>query len=78
MRYGERDSSGAGADASSYSVISRELPLAIVGVTELGIQLAQNISVMPELGLRLAGYYDDRPPERAPSARGWSRCPARG
>src|SRR6476469_5614576 len=27
MRYGERDSSGAGADASSYSVISRELPL---------------------------------------------------
>ena len=39
---------------------------AIVGVTELGIQLAQNISQMPELGLRLAGYYDDRPPDRAP------------
>ncbi len=39
---------------------------AIVGVTELGIQLAQNIADMPELGLRLAGYYDDRPPERAP------------
>lgn len=39
---------------------------AIVGVTELGIQLAENISAMPELGLRLAGYYDDRPPERAP------------
>jgi putative colanic acid biosynthesis UDP-glucose lipid carrier transferase len=38
---------------------------AIVGVTDLGIQLAQNISQMPELGLRLAGYYDDRPPERA-------------
>jgi putative colanic acid biosynthesis UDP-glucose lipid carrier transferase len=38
---------------------------AIVGVTELGIQLAHNISQMPELGLRLAGYYDDRPPERA-------------
>jgi len=38
---------------------------AIVGVTELGIQLAHNISEMPELGLRLAGYYDDRPPERA-------------
>jgi putative colanic acid biosynthesis UDP-glucose lipid carrier transferase len=38
---------------------------AIVGVTDLGIQLAHNISQMPELGLRLAGYYDDRPPERA-------------
>jgi putative ABC transport system permease protein len=35
MRYGERDSSAAGADASSYSVISRELPLTIVGVTDL-------------------------------------------
>jgi putative colanic acid biosysnthesis UDP-glucose lipid carrier transferase len=39
---------------------------AIVGVTELGIQLAQNISQVPELGLRVAGYYDDRPPDRAP------------
>jgi undecaprenyl-phosphate glucose phosphotransferase len=39
---------------------------AIVGVTELGIQLAQNLTQMPELGLRLAGYYDDRPPERSP------------
>jgi putative ABC transport system permease protein len=35
MRYGERDSSGASADTSSYSVISRELPLTIVGVTDL-------------------------------------------
>jgi putative colanic acid biosynthesis UDP-glucose lipid carrier transferase len=39
---------------------------AIVGVTELGIQLADNLTQMPELGLRLAGYYDDRPPERSP------------
>jgi putative colanic acid biosynthesis UDP-glucose lipid carrier transferase len=39
---------------------------AIVGVTELGIQLANNLMDMPELGLRLAGYYDDRPPERSP------------
>jgi putative colanic acid biosysnthesis UDP-glucose lipid carrier transferase len=39
---------------------------AIVGVTELGIQLAHNLADMPELGLRLAGYYDDRPPERSP------------
>jgi putative colanic acid biosynthesis UDP-glucose lipid carrier transferase len=39
---------------------------AIVGVTELGIQLADNLTNMPELGLRLAGYYDDRPPERSP------------
>src|SRR5262245_16940379 len=39
---------------------------AIVGVTELGIQLAHNILDMPELGLKLAGYYDDRPSERGP------------
>jgi putative colanic acid biosynthesis UDP-glucose lipid carrier transferase len=39
---------------------------AIVGVTELGIQLARNIFDTPELGLKLAGYYDDRPPERSP------------
>jgi len=35
MRYGERDTSSASADPSSYSVISRELPLTIVGVTDL-------------------------------------------
>ncbi|MDX1947945.1 MAG: undecaprenyl-phosphate glucose phosphotransferase [Pirellulaceae bacterium] len=39
---------------------------AIVGVTDLGIQLARNIFDAPELGLKLAGYYDDRPPERGP------------
>ena len=35
LRYAERESSRAGADSASYSVISRELPLTIVGVTEL-------------------------------------------
>jgi putative colanic acid biosynthesis UDP-glucose lipid carrier transferase len=42
-------------------------PCAIVGVTELGIQLAHNIHNAPELGLKIAGYYDDRPPERSPA-----------
>src|SRR6266700_3499496 len=35
MRYAERESGGAGADSASYSVISRELPLTIVGVSDL-------------------------------------------
>jgi len=34
MRYAERESSG-GQDAASYSVISREMPLTIIGVTDL-------------------------------------------
>jgi putative colanic acid biosynthesis UDP-glucose lipid carrier transferase len=37
---------------------------AICGVNELGIQLARNIQAAPELGLRLAGFFDDRPTER--------------
>jgi putative colanic acid biosynthesis UDP-glucose lipid carrier transferase len=41
-------------------------PCAIVGMTRLGIQLATNITESPELGLKLAGYYDDRPSERGP------------
>jgi putative colanic acid biosynthesis UDP-glucose lipid carrier transferase len=41
-------------------------PVAIVGVTELGFQLARNLAAQPELGLKLVGYYDDRPPERSP------------
>ena len=41
-------------------------PCAIVGVTELGIQLGENIVKAPQLGLKLAGFYDDRPPERGP------------
>ncbi len=37
---------------------------AVCGVNELGIQLARNIERAPEMGLRLAGFYDDRPTER--------------
>jgi len=39
---------------------------AIVGVTELGFQLGRNLLAAPELGLKLAGYYDDRPADRNP------------
>jgi putative colanic acid biosynthesis UDP-glucose lipid carrier transferase len=37
---------------------------AVVGVNKLGIQLARNIDATPDLGLRLLGFYDDRPDER--------------
>jgi putative colanic acid biosynthesis UDP-glucose lipid carrier transferase len=37
---------------------------AVCGVNELSIQLARNIESAPEMGLRLAGFYDDRPSER--------------
>jgi putative colanic acid biosynthesis UDP-glucose lipid carrier transferase len=37
---------------------------AVCGVNELGIQLARNIERAPEMGLRLAGFYDDRPLDR--------------
>jgi putative colanic acid biosynthesis UDP-glucose lipid carrier transferase len=37
---------------------------AVCGVNELGIQLARNIERAPEMGLRLAGFYDDRPMDR--------------
>jgi putative colanic acid biosysnthesis UDP-glucose lipid carrier transferase len=39
---------------------------AIVGVNELGFQLAQNIEASPEMGLRLVGFFDDRPEPRGP------------
>jgi putative ABC transport system permease protein len=35
LHYAEREARGEGGDASSFSVISRELPLTIVGVTDL-------------------------------------------
>jgi len=35
LRYAERESGGTAADSASYSVISRELPLTIVGVADL-------------------------------------------
>jgi putative colanic acid biosynthesis UDP-glucose lipid carrier transferase len=37
---------------------------AVCGVNELGIQLARNIERAPEMGLRLAGFFDDRPGDR--------------
>jgi putative colanic acid biosynthesis UDP-glucose lipid carrier transferase len=37
---------------------------AVCGVNELGVQLARNIERAPEMGLRLAGFYDDRPTDR--------------
>lgn len=39
---------------------------AIVGVNELGFQLARNIENSPELGLQLVGFFDDRPASRTP------------
>src|SRR5215470_15323318 len=35
LRYAERESGNPGSDAASYSVLSRELPLTIIGVTDL-------------------------------------------
>ena len=37
---------------------------AVVGVTEIGVQLAKNIADSPHLGLQLSGFYDDRPSDR--------------
>ncbi len=39
---------------------------AIVGINELGFQLARNIEASPELGLAMAGFFDDRPEQRTP------------
>jgi putative colanic acid biosysnthesis UDP-glucose lipid carrier transferase len=40
---------------------------AVVGVNDLGFQLAKNIASEPAMGLRLVGYYDDRPEDRRPN-----------
>ncbi|MEN6450525.1 MAG: undecaprenyl-phosphate glucose phosphotransferase [Thermoguttaceae bacterium] len=40
---------------------------AIVGVNELGFQLARNIGESPEMGLSLVGFFDDRSDERSPA-----------
>jgi putative colanic acid biosynthesis UDP-glucose lipid carrier transferase len=40
---------------------------AIVGVTDLGFQLAHNVEATPHLGLKLVGYFDDRPAARTPN-----------
>lgn len=39
---------------------------AIIGVNELAFHLAENIEASPEMGLSLAGFFDDRPEERNP------------
>jgi putative colanic acid biosynthesis UDP-glucose lipid carrier transferase len=40
---------------------------AIVGANELGFRLARNIDSAPHLGLKLCGFYDDRPAGRIPA-----------
>jgi putative colanic acid biosysnthesis UDP-glucose lipid carrier transferase len=37
---------------------------AIVGVNDLAVRLARNLEDSPELGLQLAGFFDDRPSDR--------------
>lgn len=39
---------------------------AIVGVNQVGFQLARNIEEAPHTGLRMVGFYDDRPASRLP------------
>lgn len=43
---------------------------AVVGVTDLGLQLARNIEDSPHLGLKLTGFFDDRPAARTPDMPG--------
>src|SRR5690606_34011420 len=38
--------------------------VAVCGANTLGVQLARNLANSPELGLRVTGFYDDRPAER--------------
>ena len=38
--------------------------VAVCGLNELGVQLARNIDDAPEMGMRLVGFYDDRPADR--------------
>ncbi len=40
---------------------------AIVGINELGFELARNIEQSPDLGLKFVGMYDDRLKDRLPS-----------
>ncbi len=40
---------------------------AVVGMNDLGFQLARNIRRSPALGLRLAGFFDDRKRDRLPA-----------
>lgn len=84
MRYAERENSNAGGDSASYSVISRELTLTIVGVTDLdpdSMGGAQARVFLPQKlleGLHAMQAYDFRDSTRATSAQpAYSRVIAR-
>lgn len=47
---------------SSRATLSRGF--AVVGINDLGVELARNIRNQPELGLRFVGFFDDRPHKR--------------
>ena len=84
MRFAERENSNADRNAASYSVISRELPLTIVGVTDLdpdNIGGAQARVFLPQKlleSLHVMQAYDSRDSTRATSAQpAYSRVIAR-
>jgi putative ABC transport system permease protein len=84
MRYAERESSAAGGNSASYSVISRELLLTIVGVTDLdpdNLGGAQARVFLPQTlleSLHAMQAYDFRDSTRATSAQpDYSRVIAR-
>jgi putative ABC transport system permease protein len=84
MRYAERESGNADGGSASYSVISRELPLTIVGVTDLdpdNLGGAQARVFLPQQlleGLHAMQAYDFRDSTRATSAQpAYSRVIAR-
>ncbi len=84
MRYAERASSNADGNSASYSVISRELPLTIVGVTDLdpdNLGGAQARVFLPQKlleSLHAMQAYDFRDSTRATTAQpDYSRVVAR-
>lgn len=38
---------------------------AVIGATDLGVQLVRNIQAQPDMGLTFLGFYDDRPESRS-------------
>ena len=84
MRYAERESSSADGNSASFSVISRELPLTIVGVTDLdpdSMGGAQVRVFLPQAlleSLHVTQAYDFRDSTRAASGQPtYSRLVAR-
>jgi putative ABC transport system permease protein len=84
MRYAERENSSADGNSASYSVISRELPLTIVGVTDLdpdSMGGAQARVFLPQKlleSLHVMQAFDSRDSTRATSAQpAYSRVIAR-